>query len=119
MLLLPAFAGAQEVPVNAARLSWVAPTARVDNTPLPSAEIQGYELFWSTSTPISTTTANSFIVSSISQYTIENLAPATWYFAVRTRTTDGLVSALSTTVSKTTTVPPPVEPLPPSNIEVQ
>ena len=112
---------AQEVDPNAARLSWSAPTARVNGTPLPPEEIQGYELFWSTSTPIFIieATTNRLVVDRINQYTIEDLAPATWYFAIRTLSTDGLASALSATVSKTTTLPPPVEPQPPTNIEIQ
>lgn len=120
-LLIAGNALGQTVPTDAARLSWSVPTARVDGTPLPSNEIQGYELFWSTTANFTTTTTgvNRLIVGSVTQHTISDMAPATWYFAVRTLSTDGLVSALSTRVSKTTTLPPPVEPQPPTNIEIQ
>lgn len=114
MMVVSSAALGQKVADDAARVSWVPPTARTDETPLPPEEIDGYRVYWGETE--ATVTENS-VGTTETTYTVTGLAPGTWYFAVRAIDTNGLVSDLSTIATKTilSTAPPQ----PPRNIEIE
>ena len=98
-----------------ALLTWSAPTARVDGTPLPLNELAGYSVLWGPATRTYTGLATVEGGGSLS-YRVTELPPGTWYFAVVARTTDGLQSAPSAEVSKAIEgVPDALPPLPPAD----
>jgi hypothetical protein len=78
-------------------LSWVPPTQHVDGTKLTT--LAGYQIYYDT---VSGQYAYSVSVGSpsITSARIENLAPATWYFAVKAVTSSGTQSDFSPQVSK-------------------
>lgn len=108
-LLLPFSAFGQEIPRDAARVSWSPPVERVDGTPLPVEELAGYELHWGTSAGSLTETL--FVTSDVTQHMITGLSDGTWYFAVKAVDTNNLTSDFSTVVSKT--IEPQQEPTTP------
>lgn len=83
-----------------AHLSWNAPTTRDDGSPLPLAELVGYRVYAGTApeTLIPLVEINDPITT---EYTITNLTPATYYYAVSARNSYGTESGLSVVVSKT------------------
>ncbi|MGB7904416.1 MAG: putative Ig domain-containing protein, partial [Steroidobacteraceae bacterium] len=98
---LPAFAinvtqaMATTTPVT---LSWVPPTQNVDGTTLTN--LTGYKVFYGKASgqyPYSVSIGSPSITSAV----IENLAPATWYFAIKAITASGTQSDFSTQLSKT------------------
>lgn len=100
---LPAFAiavkAASGTPANgAAPLSWTPPTTNTDGSSLTN--LSGYRIYYGTS---STTLSQTIQVSnaSISTYVVENLSPATYYFAVKAVTLTGAESVPSNIASKT------------------
>lgn len=95
-----------------ALLTWSAPTARVDGTPLPVNELAGYTVLWGPAARNYTGQA-AVAGGGTLTYLVSELPPGTWYFAVVARTTDGLQSAPSAEVSKTIEASP--EPLPPTD----
>jgi hypothetical protein len=98
-LLFTASAFGQEIPPDAAKLSWTPPTEREDNTPLPENELQGFEVLWGTSQTNLDQTI--FVPVGTNEYMVTALTEGTWYFAVKAVDTDGLESGLSAVVSKT------------------
>ncbi|MET0986337.1 MAG: putative Ig domain-containing protein [Steroidobacteraceae bacterium] len=96
---LPAFSISVTQPVlSNASLSWTPPTQNTDGTSLTN--LAGYRIYFGTS-PTSLTQAVEIANASISAYVIENLAPATYYFAVRAYTSTGVESLESNLASKT------------------
>jgi hypothetical protein len=79
-------------------LSWVPPTQNVDGTQLTN--LVGYQIYYG---KVSGQYAYSVSVgsSSITSAVIENLEPATWYFAIRAVTSSGTQSNFSAQLSKT------------------
>ncbi|TPW18129.1 MAG: Ig family protein, partial [Halothiobacillaceae bacterium] len=88
-----------KVESTSAILDWVAPTMRVDGTPLPLSEIAGFKVYKGMS-------SGSLVLfvdikdPTAMRYTATNLAQGTHYFAVTTYNTYGSESTLSTVVSK-------------------
>jgi len=80
--------------VYSAQLSWTAPTTRADGTPLTSAELAGYEIYYTTDDPAVAGTI-SVASSTAANYTLSNLAAGNYYFAMSAIDTTGLKSALS------------------------
>lgn len=82
---------------GAATLSWTAPTRNTDGSSLTN--LGGYRIYYGTSSGALTQTiqVNN---ASISTYVVENLSPATYYFAVKAVTTAGAESGLSNVASK-------------------
>ena len=79
-----------------AALSWDAPTTNTDGTDL--ADLAGYKIYYGTSSG----TYDSFIdVAKVTTYTVTELTPATYYFAVTAYDEAGNESAYSNEVSKT------------------
>jgi len=95
---LPAFSIAvSDVTNGAATLSWSAPTQNADGTSLTN--LAGYRIYYGTSSTALTQVvqvANAGMVN----YVIENLSPATYYFAVRAYSRSGSESTNSNVVSK-------------------
>jgi hypothetical protein len=82
---------------GAATLAWTAPTENIDGTPL--TDLSGYVIAYGTSSDALT---QSIIVDnpSIDRYVVDNLAPGTYYFAVRAVSASGAESELSARVTK-------------------
>jgi hypothetical protein len=80
-----------------ASLSWTPPTRNTDGTTLTN--LSGYRIYYGTSSSSlnQTVQVNN---PSVSTYVIENLSPATYYFAVKSLTSSGAESALSNVASK-------------------
>lgn len=78
-------------------LSWTAPTENTDGTPL--TDLSGYKIHYGTSAGTLDQTVEVSTLG-ISSYVVENLAPATWYFAVTAVTSSGLESSLSNVANK-------------------
>ena len=96
---LPAFTIAvTQISNGAATLSWVPPTQNTDGSVLMN--LSGYRIHYGTSASALNQTV-TLSNPGITTYVIENLAPATYYFAVTAFTSAGAESALSATASKT------------------
>jgi hypothetical protein len=97
---LPAFsiAVADSTTDASVTLSWVPPTLNTDGTPIKN--LAGFKIYYGNRSG-----QYSEILSvpgaRVTSAVIEGLAPATWYFAVRAYTTEGVESADSAEASKT------------------
>ncbi|HSG63952.1 MAG TPA: putative Ig domain-containing protein [Gammaproteobacteria bacterium] len=82
---------------GAATLSWQPPTERADGSPL--TDLAGYKVYWSTSPD---DFLNSVTISNpgLTSHMIEQLTPATWYFAATAFDSAGFESRLSNIASK-------------------
>lgn len=96
---LPAFAIAVNAAAStgAATLSWAAPTQNTDGTAL--TDLAGYRIYYGTSASALTQMVQVNSVG-LSSYVLENLAPSTYYFAIRAYTSGGAESTNSNVVSK-------------------
>ena len=84
-----------------ATVSWVMPSERTDNSPLPVSEIAGYKIYYGLSEAI---LDNSIQIndSSVNLYTINTLTVGnTYYFAVVVIDNAGIESSLSNIAQKT------------------
>jgi Putative Ig domain len=96
---LPAFSIAvQQTSLGSATLSWVAPTLRIDGTPL--GNLAGYRIRYGTA-PGSYTQQHQVPNPGVTSCVIENLPAGTYYFVVIAYDSGGLESEHSTVVSKT------------------
>jgi len=79
-------------------VSWVAPTANTDGTPLTN--LAGFRVYYGTS---STSLSQSRTISDVAarSTTITGLTPGTWYFSVRTLNSRSIESADSNIASQT------------------
>jgi hypothetical protein len=96
---LPAFSIAVSETANgSATLSWAPPTRNTDGSAL--SNLAGYKILYGTnSSSLSrTVTLNN---PGLTSYVVENLSPATYYFAVKAYTSTGTESATSNVSSKT------------------
>jgi hypothetical protein len=98
---LPAFniaVTATASPSGSATLSWTPPTTNTNGSTLTN--LAGYRIYYGTS---ATSLNQTVQVASAgtSRYVLENLSPATWYFAVRAYTSTGVESSSSSVVTKT------------------
>lgn len=84
--------------MGSATLSWNPPTQKTDGSPLTN--LAGYRVYWGTSQG---NLANSVRIDNpgLASYMIEQLTPATWYFATSAFDSSGMESALSNIASKT------------------
>lgn len=95
---LPAFSIAVvDVSNGGATLSWTAPTSNTDGSTLTN--LAGYRIAYGTSASALTHTVQ-VANPSVTNYTISNLSPGTYYFAVRAYTSNGTESANSNVSSK-------------------
>lgn len=79
-----------------ARLTWTPPTQKTDGTALTN--LAGYRISYGTTQDLAQTI--QIANPTLSSYTISNLTPGTYYFAVRAYNSDGVESASSNVVSK-------------------
>lgn len=84
-------------PVRTAILSWTPPTQNSDGTALTN--LAGYRIHYGTSATAMTQTIQ-VANAGASAYTVSNLAPGTYYFAVRAYTSAGTESINSNVVGK-------------------
>lgn len=87
----------QQIQLGSATLSWTPPTENEDGTPLTN--LRGFRIYYGQNSSALGTmieTPNAGITTAM----VENLSPATWYFAVKAYTTDGVESAFSNVASK-------------------
>ena len=80
-----------------ALLSWTAPTTNSDGSAL--TDLKGYHIYYGSSADLLTVQIDVNSASTTS-YTVTNLTPGTWYFAVTAFNSAGLESNLSNTASK-------------------
>lgn len=95
---LSAFAIAVTTVANGrATLSWTAPTENTDGSML--SNLAGYRIRYGTSSSALTQT---IVVdnASVTSYVVENLSPATWYFAVTAVNSQGAESSSSNVANK-------------------
>jgi hypothetical protein len=95
---LPAFSiSVVSASAGGATLSWTPPTANTDGTSLTN--LAGYRIAYGTSSTALTSTIQ-VANPGLSSYTLSNLAPGTYYFAVRAYTTSGTESSNSNVQTK-------------------
>jgi hypothetical protein len=82
---------------DGAALSWSAPTSNTDGSTLTN--LAGYRIAYGTSANALTQTIQ-VANPSVTNYTISNLSPGTYYFSVRAYTAQGTESAGSNVSSK-------------------
>ena len=78
-------------------LTWTPPAQYTDGTPL--TDLAGYKVYWGT-TPGSYTNSVTLSNPGLSSYVVDQLTPATWYFALTAVNTAGVESDLSNQASK-------------------
>jgi hypothetical protein len=83
---------------HTATLSWEAPTANTNGSPL--TDLSGYHIYYGTS-PEALSRSVKINTIGLQTYVIDDLEPGTWYFAVRALASDGAESPLSDVVVKT------------------
>lgn len=82
---------------GSAMLSWTPPTQNTDGSPLNN--LAGYKIHWGTTQGNYT---NSVVVNTpgLSSYVVDQLTPATWYFALTAINSAGTESTFSNVASK-------------------
>jgi hypothetical protein len=96
---LPSFAIQVDPPAQrSVTLLWRAPTENEDGTPL--TDLAGFEVHYGQVTGQYSGTL-SLPSASLTSVTIEDLAPATWYFAVKAVNSSGMLSSFSNEAWKT------------------
>ena len=83
---------------GSATLTWIPPTEKTDGSPL--TDLAGYRILWG---PSPSNLGNSVTINNagITTYLVDELTPATWYFATIAFDADGIESNLSNVASKT------------------
>jgi hypothetical protein len=86
--------------LGSATLTWTPPTRNADGSPLTG--LAGYKIYWGTS---QSSLTNSVTLSNpgLTSYVVDQLTPATWYFAATATNSTGAESAFSNIASKTIT----------------
>jgi hypothetical protein len=98
---LPAFSITVSAPqTGSATLRWTPPTQNEDGTPIDN--LSGYRVYYGTSTS-NLTQVLTIPGASITSAVIENLTPATWYFALKAYNSSNVESSFSNIASKTIT----------------
>jgi hypothetical protein len=96
---LPAFSiTVADVQTGSATLSWTPPTLNEDGTPLTN--LKGYRIYYGTNSS-SLSTMIDIPNPGVTSAVVENLSPATWYFALKAYNTSNVESSLSNIASKT------------------
>lgn len=80
-----------------ATLSWTAPTSNTDGSTL--SNLTGYRILYGTSASSLTNTI-AINNASVTTYVVENLSPATWYFAITAVNSQGAESSNSNVANK-------------------
>jgi hypothetical protein len=79
-------------------LNLTPPTQNTDGSAL--TDLAGFRIYYGAS-PSNLTQLTQLPGTTLSSYTVNNLASGTWYFGAKAYTTTGMESALSTIASKT------------------
>ena len=79
-----------------ATLDWQPPTANTDGTPLTN--LAGYTVYYGTS-PDNLSQSVKVTNPGLTAYSVTGLTSGTWYFAIASRTADGVESARTAPVS--------------------
>lgn len=87
-----------DVQTGSATLSWTAPTLNEDGSPL--TDLRGYRVYYGTSSN-NLSSVLDVGTSGVTSTVVENLSPATWYFAVKAYNTSNVESSFSNIASKT------------------
>ena len=96
---LPAFSiTVATVQLGSATLSWTPPTLNEDGSPLTN--LKGYRVYYGTSAS-NLSTVLDIPTAGVATAVVENLSPATWYFALKAYNTSNVESSLSNIASKT------------------
>ena len=96
---LPAFSiTVATAQLGSATLSWTPPTLNEDGSPLTN--LKGYRVYYGTSSS-NLSTVLDIPTAGVATAVIENLSPATWYFALKAYNTSNVESSLSNIASKT------------------
>jgi hypothetical protein len=96
---LPAFAiNVTQISTGNATLTWSPPTENMDGTALTN--LSGYQIYYGTS-PSALTQTITVGNAGVTTYVVENLSPATWYFAIKAVTSQGGESDMSAVATKT------------------
>ena len=120
LLVTLAAQAAQAAPATS-ELSWTAPSTRVDGTPLDSADIAEYRVYYTINGEpqgvdlivVSGTSASETVTLELTP----RVEPYVISFAITTVDTDGLESVQSETVSKTFQVDSTAAPSAPTNLQ--
>jgi len=88
----------EAIGLGSVTLEWVAPTERVDGTPL--TDLAGFKVYWGTESR-SYTQSVEIDNPAVTTYVVDNLGPGTYYFATTALTEDGLESDYSNEATKT------------------
>ena len=83
---------------GSAKLSWIPPTSNTDGSKL--TKLAGYKIYYGTSPQYLQRTID-IKDPGVTEYTIENLPPYTYYFVITAYNTDGSESSRSNIVTKT------------------
>lgn len=83
--------------LGSAALTWLPPTLNTDGTAL--TDLSGYQIYYGTD-PAALISVVSISNAGITSYLIDNLAPATYYFAIKAVNSSGVASDYSTEVTK-------------------
>src|SRR6185295_12827691 len=90
---LPAFAiSVTQVANGSATITWTPPTQNTDGSSLTN--LAGYRLYYGTNSSSLTQTVQ-IANAGASSYVVEDLSPATWFFAVKAYNSSGAESDLS------------------------
>lgn len=84
--------------VGSATLRWVPPTMNEDGTPIEN--LSGYRIYYGTSTT-NLTSVHEIRNPTVTVAVIDNLGPATWYFALKAFNSLNVESSFSNIASKT------------------
>lgn len=87
-----------QVTNGTATMSWIPPTQNSDGSPL--TDLAGYRIYYGTSAS-NLDQVVELRNPGLTSYMVENLSPATWYFTMRSISTDGTESEPSGIASKT------------------
>ena len=98
--LPPASSGTQTPPATGiAAVSWIAPTTRVDGSALTMGELNGYRVYWGTSTN-NLDNVDDVPGASSNQFQVSGLSRGTYYFQVTAYDASGVESPRSAVASK-------------------
>jgi hypothetical protein len=87
-----------DVTNGTATVNWNIPSTNSDGTPLTN--LSGFRVYYGTAADSMTKVAQ-IANSGVSTYVVTNLAPTTWYFAIKAYTSSGVESTISNIASKT------------------
>jgi hypothetical protein len=85
-----------QVSTGSATVNWTPPTTNTDGSSLTN--LAGYHIYYGTSS--SNLSQSATVGAGISSYMVDNLSPGTWYFSVKSYTSDGTESDSSNVASK-------------------